>query len=71
MAIVKVKGRRLWSSRGLFDLAVAGVLGNLIVTGLRRVVPSTTARDLTIQGVAGGIRAGRWIGKPPRRPGSA
>ena len=41
--------------RGVAGLAVAGVLGDLIVTGARRVIPEHAGRRLTVRAMAGGI----------------
>ncbi|HEY0399080.1 MAG TPA: DUF1490 family protein, partial [Acidimicrobiia bacterium] len=49
------------SLRGVAGLAAAGVLGDLIVTGARRVIPQQSGRRLMVRAMAGGMVLGRRL----------
>jgi|GraSoiStandDraft_60_1057301.scaffolds.fasta_scaffold408181_2 hypothetical protein len=53
--------RHAGSLRGVAGLAAAGVLGDLIVTGARRVIPQQAGRRLMVRAMAGGIVLGRRL----------
>jgi hypothetical protein len=53
--------RHAGSWRGVAGLAAAGVLGDLIVSGARRVLPERAGRRLAVRMMAGGIVAGRRL----------
>jgi hypothetical protein len=50
---------RAGSLRAVAGLAAAGVLGDLIVSGARRVIPEHAGRRLAVRAMAGGIVFGR------------
>ena len=52
---------RAGSLRGVAGLAAAGVLGDLIVTGARKVMPERPGRRLLVRAMAGGIVLGRRL----------
>jgi hypothetical protein len=53
--------RHAGSLRGVAGLAAAGVLGDLIVTGARRVIPPQAGRRLVVRAMAGGMVLGRRL----------
>lgn len=60
--VVKLLTRSgVWRSAG--GMAAAGVAGNLIVAGVRRLVPPGTVHRAAVSGVAGGIRLGRSMAR--------
>ena len=60
MALTRVLHRAV-TLRGVAGLAAAGVLGDLIVTGARRVIPEDFGRRLMVRTMAGGIVVGRRL----------
>jgi hypothetical protein len=52
---------RAGSLRAVAGLAAAGVLGDLIVTGARRVIPDHAGRRFVVRAMAGGIVLGRRL----------
>jgi Protein of unknown function (DUF1490) len=52
---------RAGSWRGVAGLAAAGVLGDLIVTGARRVIPENFGRRVVVRTMAGGMVVGRRL----------
>jgi hypothetical protein len=53
--------RHAASLRGVAGLATAGVLGELIVSGARRVIPEQAGRRLMVRAIAGGIVLGHRL----------
>lgn len=53
--------RHAGSWRGVAGLAAAGVLGDLLVSGARKVLPDQAGRRLVVRTMAGGIVVGRRL----------